>query len=201
MSAPGLDLQADPQMLGLLQLREDLQYRRIPPHQRAALVDSALEDGYGLAEWARAQWGRDPAEIATCCAVPVVHSEGEAGFGSVIIYAEYVARPLLITLYIPAIRRLDGLIAQGGAQIRLGIDTALPIFLAHELYHHFDWLRGADRLARRHRVRIIGTGRWQWTSGLSSLCEIAAGAFAQRLLGLSFHPKVLDLLLVKQTKS
>jgi hypothetical protein len=188
-------------MLGLLQLREDLQYRRIPPHQRVTLVDAALEDGYALAESTRAQWRRDPVEIAARCAVPVIRSEGEAGFGSVIVYADYVARPSLITLYLPAIRRLDGLIAQGGAQIRLGIDTALPIFLAHELYHHFDCLRGADRLGRRHRVRIFGTGRWQWTSGLTSLCEIAAGAFAQRLLGLSFHPKLLDLLLPEETKS
>jgi len=49
-------------------------------------------------------------------------------------------------------------------------------------------------------VRIFGMGRWQWTSGLSSLCEIAAGAFAQRLLGLSFHPKLLDLLILKSEK-
>ena len=200
MNAPGLDLQVRPRTLGLLQLREDLQYRRIPPHQRVTLVDAALEDGYALAERTRAQWGRDPVEIAARCAVPVFRSEGEAGFGSVIVYAEYVAHPLLITLYLPAIRRLDGLIVQRGAQIRLGMDTALPIFLAHELYHHFDCLRGADRLGRRHRVRIFGMGRWQWTSGLTSLCEIAAGAFAQRLLGLSFHPKLLDLLILKSEK-
>ncbi len=64
MSAPGIELQAQPRMLGLLQLREDLQYRRIPPHQRVTLVDAALEDGYTLAERTRAQWGRDPVEIA-----------------------------------------------------------------------------------------------------------------------------------------
>ena len=77
----------------------------------------------------------------------------------------------------------------------------MPIFLAHELYHHFDCLRGSERLARRHTVEIFGIGDWHWTSGLTSLCEIAAGAFAQRLLGLPFHPKVLDLLLVGKTQS
>jgi hypothetical protein len=49
-------------------------------------------------------------------------------------------------------------------------------------------------LSQRHTVRIFSVGRWQWSSGLSSLCEIAAGAFAQRLMGLPFHPALLDVL-------
>jgi len=73
------------------------------------------------------------------------------------------------------------------------------MFIAHELYHHFDCLRGNARLSQRHTVRIFSVGRWQWTSGLSSLCEIAAGAFAQRLMGLSFHPALLDLLIRDQS--
>jgi hypothetical protein len=40
-------------------------------------------------------------------------------------------------------------------------------------------------------------GRWAWTSGLASLPEIAAGAFAQALLGLPFHGKLLESVLVK----
>jgi hypothetical protein len=74
------------------------------------------------------------------------------------------------------------------------------MFIAHELYHHFDCLRGHARLSERHAVRIFSVGRWQWTSGLSSLCEIAAGAFAQRLMGLPFHPALLDLLVRNQNK-
>ena len=193
MSGRKSALDAGPQALGLLQLREDPQYRRIAPDRRAALVESALDDGRDMADRIREQWGQDPAAIAARCKVPVIRSADDAGFGSVIVHAEYVARPSSITLYVPAIRRLDRLVAERDVPI----GSSLPIFLAHELYHHFDCLRGKARLSRRHAVRIFGVGSWHWTSGLSSLSEIAAGAFAQQLLGLPFHPKLLDFLSVQ----
>ena len=68
-----------------------------------------------------------------------------------------------------------------------GFDVS-PIYVAHELYHFLDSARAVP-LARRHRVKILGL----WTSGLTSLPEIAAGAFAQALLGLPWHPKWLEL--------
>jgi hypothetical protein len=187
--APGWS--AEPRELGLLQLREDPQYQRIPHNQHVALVEAALEDGCAMAKRIRNEWGSDPSVIASVCNLPVRCSQSDAGFGSTVIYAEYNARPLAITLYLPAIQALDRLVARQGASCG-GIAGTLPIFLAHELYHHFDGRRGRARLSRRHAVRIFSVGTWHWTSGLSSLCEIAAGAFAQELLGLPFHPKHLD---------
>lgn len=198
MSGCDLDWRAGPQALGLLQLRDDPQYPRIAVERRVALVEAALEDGRSLADWTRDTWGRDPAAIAAHCDVPVIRSEDDAGFGSVIVYADYAPRPPSITLYLPAISRLDRQVAQCGAQLCRGIDSTMPIFLAHELYHHFDCLRGRARLSRRHFVTIVRIGPWNWTSGLSSLSEIAAGAFAQQLLGLSFHPRLLDQLVVNE---
>ncbi|HKQ25979.1 MAG TPA: hypothetical protein VJT81_16150 [Burkholderiales bacterium] len=109
------------------------------------------------------------------------------------IYAEYAVRPPSITLYAPAIRRLDALIVKQ-PRIDWGIEQTRPVFVAHELYHHFDLMRGKDALIRWHRVNMVKLGRWTWTVGLSTLPEIAAGAFAQQLLGLAFHPKLLDVL-------
>ena len=200
MSDPGLDWNAEPQILGLQQLRQDPQYPRIPADRHGALVEAALHDGHSLADRARDQWGDVPAIVAARCGVPVIHREENAGFGSIVVYADYASRPPSITLYLPAIRKLDRLLA-GHSAPACEIGSTVPIFLAHELYHHFDCLRGSERLARRHTVEIFGIGDWHWTSGLTSLCEIAAGAFAQRLLGLPFHPKVLDLLLVGKTQS
>jgi hypothetical protein len=194
---PDLDWIAGPQALGLLQLREDPQYPRVPADERIALVEAALEDGRSLAGRTRDLWGQDAAAIAVRCDVPVIRSEDDAGFGSVIVYAHYAARPPSITLYLPAILQLDRLIAKRGTRVCRSIGSTMPIFLAHELYHHFDCLRGSVRLSRRYAVKIFSIGPWHWTSGLSSLAEIAAGAFAQQLLGLPFHPKLLDLLMLE----
>ena len=179
--------------LGLLALSSDVQFRRIPDAQRTELVEHALQDGRCLAQRARQQWGADPSVIAGRCNLPIIESSVEAGFGSTVIYAEYAVSPPCITLYTPAIRRLDALIAKQ-SRIDWCLEQTTPVFVAHELYHHFDCMRGKDALIRRHRINIVKLGRWTWTVGLSTLPEIAAGAFAQQLLGLAFHPKLLDVL-------
>ena len=193
MSERARDRHADPQGSGLLILREDAQYRRIPGRQRVALVQAALDDGRSLADQISSRWGRDPSAIASNCNVPVRRSHEDGGYGGTVFYAEYIARPCGITLYLPAIQKLDRLIAGQGQSYGRTAGT-LPIFLAHELYHHFDCQRGNARLSRRHAIPIFSIGAWHWKAGLSSLCEIAAGAFAQQLLGLPFHPKYLDSL-------
>jgi hypothetical protein len=181
----------EPKALGLLQLRSDLQFARIEPERRNVLVEAALADGRFLAADVRLKLGSDPGFIAASCGVPVLDSEDEAGFGSILVFAEYSTRPPTITLYDSTIRQLDARIAAKEAAAQLGVSATRPLFLAHELYHHFDCTR-REPLSRRHRVDIFRLGGLAWTSGLSSLAEIAAGAFAQELLGLPFHPKLLD---------
>ena len=74
----------------------------------------------------------------------------------------------------------------------LGIESARAVFLAHELYHHFDETR-PQTLCSRHRVPVLRLGRLRLTAAVAGMREIAAGAFAQRLLGLRFHPRLLDI--------
>jgi hypothetical protein len=186
----------DAQSLGLQQLKADPQFPRVPAERRSALVDAALQDGRFLAMEVRGHLGADPVFIAASCGVPVVDSQEEAGFGSTLVFAEYATRPPSITLYAPALQQMDMALAASPPGRAHGVLASRPVFLAHELYHHFDCLRRVP-LARRHRVRLFGIGRWAWTSGLTSLPEIAAGAFAQELLGLPFHPKFLDALVTK----
>ncbi|HZP92467.1 MAG TPA: hypothetical protein VFB20_06260 [Burkholderiales bacterium] len=183
-----------PRALGLMRLRADPQHARIPDRDGPALVEAALEDGATLADAVRVRCGTQPLVVASRCNVPVVDSDAEAGYGSVIVFAEYATRPPCITLYRPAIARLNRALARSGLCAPLEIEDARPALLAHELYHHFDLGGEREPLARRHRVEIFSLGRWRWTSGLTSLAEIAAGAFAQRLLGLRFHPALFELL-------
>jgi hypothetical protein len=186
----------DAQALGLRQLLSDPQFARVAPERRGELVHAALGDGRFVAMEVKRNLGSDPAFIAASCGVPVIDSPAPSGFGSTLVFAEYATRPPAITLYMPAIERLDAALAASAIGRAHGLLQSRTVFLAHELYHHFDCSRAVP-LARRHRVRLFGIGRWAWTSGLVSLPEIAAGAFAQALLDLPFHPKFLDSLLLK----
>jgi hypothetical protein len=179
-------------------LRAESLSGRIPEAQHHEWVEFALEDACALAARVGRDWGSEPFAIAAGCALPVAQSEAEAGYGSTVIYAEYAVRTRAITLYMPAIRRLDARLAVDCGP-HLGVTQTAPIFLAHELYHHFDCLRGAGALLRRRRVSVLKLGRWSWTAGLNVLCEIAAGAFAQQLLGLRFHPRLFDVVLAQRS--
>jgi hypothetical protein len=74
----------------------------------------------------------------------------------------------------------------------------MAVFLAHELYHHLARSAATPPFSRAYRVTLLRLARWRWTSRVTSLEEIAAGAFAQALLGLRFHPRLIELICVQQ---
>lgn len=183
-----------PHALGYSLLEEDAMFPRIPEPARHGLVDTALSEGRARAESVARDWGTDPRAIAKRLGVSVVRSDADAGFGSVVVFAEYTTRPARITLYRTAIARMTHLLDALRLRAVLNAGNYEQVFLAHELYHHLAQLGPEPPLSRSHRVRVLGFGRWVWTCGITSLEEIAAGAFAQDLLALNCHPRLLDLL-------
>ena len=181
-----------PHALGCALLREDPHAAALGAGEISDLVEAALVDGAALAEQIKQQWGDDPDRIAAANDIPVEDSEADAGYGTTIVYAEYRTRPLGIVLYRPAIDALDRRLQQSCLGRLLGIENTRAVFLAHELYHHFDETR-EQPLCSRHRVPVLRLGRLRVTAAVAGMREIAAGAFAQRLLGLRFHPRLLDV--------
>lgn len=179
----------DPAVHGLL--RDDPHFCRIPPARRDELVAMALAEGRDVADSVRVRWGSDPDTIAARCGVSVVDEDGGADYGTTVVFAEYFTRPRRIVLHRHAIGRIDAVLARRPERA----PPARSVYLAHELFHHLDCAGPRPPLAQRHRVTVFALGRWRWTAGLSSLAEIAAGAFAQELLGLAVHPRVLELAL------
>ena len=178
--------------LGCAVLREDSQGARLAATAVAELVDGSLADGAMLAEEVGRRWGGDPDKVAAACAIPVVHTNADAGYGTTLVFAQYRTRPLGIDLYRPVIDALDQKLRQSRLTGVLGIDGTMAVFLAHELYHHFDETR-PQPLCSRYRISVL---QWRWLQlsvPVLAMREIAAGAFAQRLLGLRFHPRLLDL--------
>ena len=183
--------------LGDSLLAEDAMFRRVPPDARSALLEAALSEGRARAECVRLDWGTDPWTIAQWLRVAVVESDADAGFGSVIVFAEYTQRPPTITLYRNAIERANRCLAAEREQGILNLEDGRPVFLAHELYHHLARMAPLPP-SRTYRVTLLQLGRWRWTSRIAGLEEVAAGAFAQTLLGLKFHPRLIELICVQQ---
>jgi hypothetical protein len=141
-------------------------------------------------------YGPDVMAIAERLNVPIRVSDEEGGWTGTMVFAEYRTRPISITVYQPALHRMERLLREAGMDIWLRTSDLHGIFVAHELYHHLDSSSMATALSRRHRVNLLRIGPWCWRGGLASLDEIGAGAFAQALLDLPRHPRILDMLCI-----
>ena len=116
-------------------------------------------------------------------------------------FAEYRPRPPRIVLYSRGLEPLERTLIGTRASQWLGQATLRNVFVAHELYHHIEATRSEVPIARRYQPTLFKIGRWHWRTGIAALAEIAAGAFAQSLLDLPCHPKVLDLVAVDAIRS
>jgi hypothetical protein len=186
---------ASSETLGLVMLEADVHARRLDRATQLTAVRDALADGAATAEALRARFpDLAPHEIAAGLNVPVAETDDDPLVGSLWRFAEYQERPARIVLYSRGLAPLDGAIAGRLAVRLLGQATPRDVFVAHELFHHIEATRSDTPIARRYRPTLFRIGGWQWRTGIAALAEIAAGAFAQSLLDLRCHPRVLDLI-------
>lgn len=184
---------ASPEMLGLLMLKSDLHAARLDQHAQHAAVIDALADGTAAAMDLRRRFPeKAPREIAGELAVPVTVTDDDPLVGSIWRFAEYRARPPKILLYARGLVPLEQALVREPVARLLGEATVEDVFIAHELYHYVETTRAETPIARRHQATLFQIGKWQWRTGIATLAEIAAGSFAQALLDLPCHPKVLD---------
>lgn len=190
-------MHASPDTLGLIMLEADPHGGRLDHATQIAAVSDALFDGTAAAN----NWRVDfpnlaPREIARQLRVPVETTDDDPMIGSIWRFAEYRPRPPRIMLYNGGLAPLERTLTGTLATQLLGRATPEDVFIAHELYHHAEAIRSEPPIARRYQATLFRIGGWHWRTGIAALAEIAAGAFAQSLLDLPCHPKVLDFIAV-----
>jgi hypothetical protein len=188
---------ASPESLGLVMFEADPHGRHLERAAQLAAVAEALADGAATARDLQQRFpGRTPQELARTLKVAVETTEDDPLVGSIWRFAEYRPRPPRIVLYNRGLAPLEDMLVGTMATRLLGRATPRDVFIVHELYHHAEAIRPETPIARRYRPTLLRIGNWHWRTGIAALAEIAAGAFAQSLLDLPCHPKVLDFVAV-----
>jgi hypothetical protein len=178
-----------------LMLGDDPFFGRLPPDREAEAIDFALAAGQRATDETAALYGRDPEAVASSLKVPVKRSDEPSLKGKAILFSEYADRPPAITLYSQPMDEANRLLRENDLIGLLGIDDLVPVYLAHELYHHLDAKRLTPGTAG-FRVTTLRLGPLRLGTGLPSLCEIAADRFALSLLGLKVPPKALHFVTI-----
>ena len=185
---------ASPETLALVMLEADPHARRLDRDAQIAAVRDALAEGTATTKALRARFPRlAPQGIARELGIPIETTDDYPVVGTIWRFAEYRERPPRILLYSRGLAPVECAIAGVLAKRLLRQATPQEVFIAHELFHHIEATRSDTPIARRHQPTLFRIGSWHWRTGLAALSEIAAGAFAQALLDLPCHPRVLDL--------
>lgn len=186
-----------PEALGLMMLEADPHAWRLDRSTQIAAVSDALAEGTATAENLQRRFPRlMPQEIARELAVPIKTTDDDPMAGSIWRFAEYRPRPPHILLYNRGLALLDRALVGAPARQVLGTAMLPDVFVAHELFHHAEATRSGQPIARRYQPTLFRIGNWHWRTGIAALAEIAAGAFAQSLLNLPCHPKMLDFVAI-----
>jgi hypothetical protein len=189
---------ASPEALGLVMLKADPHARRLDRPTQLAAVSDALVDGTAAARNLRARFpDLAPEQMARELRLPIETTDADPMVGSIWRFAEYRPRPPRIVLYRSGLAPLERALIGSRATQLLGQATLADVFIAHELYHHVEAIRSEVPIARRYQPTLFRIGKWHWRTGIQALAEIAAGAFAQALLELPCHPKMLDFVAVE----
>jgi hypothetical protein len=177
-------------------LREDLVYAKIPADLRQPAMERAVATGRQAALECGTRHGTtDPIALVEKLGIRLVESDAPYVYGKLVQTSTYVHRTPTITLYTGAIEEMNRFLADQDLAGLLGIGDVRPVYLAHELFHHLEEA-SLGRAATLVQVITFRFGPLTLRSGIAQLSEIAADAFAQRLLDLPVAPRLLDYLTV-----
>ena len=182
--------------LWALMLCEDPVYGKIPEELRGEAVLRAAQFGRQASEGVAARFGAmDPIAIVRALEVRLTWSDEAHLFGKIVRTSTYAHRTRTITIYTSSVEEMNRALAAPDLASVLEVRDVGPVYIAHELFHHLEE-ESLGRAANLFRITTLKLGPFALRSGIGQLSEIAADAFAQRLLGLRDVPRLLDYVTV-----
>ena len=165
---------------------------KLTPGLRREITGGALRCGTETAGRLRERFGAAlPREIALRSGLRI--EEGSLSQPRLVL-SSYDSRAAVITLNSSLIEQIDRF---------LSVENLLPagagsaeIAVAHELFHHAESADPAI-FTRTYRITLWGIGPLCYRSAVPMASEIAAGACARALCRLSFHPLLLEPILLR----
>ncbi|MFD1426387.1 hypothetical protein JOD24_002962 [Kroppenstedtia sanguinis] len=184
-----------PTVLALTELEQDETYPLLPEDRVTHYLEEAISFGKNAARGE--QYEGDLAPLINRViqsGVRIRFMEQKGQNSSSWIRAQYRRKPPTIEIYKPSLKQLKQFFRQSGYLIHP--DDLIALHLYHEWFHHLE----SSSLGRTdHRLPKVEKKRWGplvFRSRIHRLREIAAHAFTQSALNLSWSPLWLDHLLL-----
>lgn len=181
-------------VLAYVELRQDAMYPFIKTNQIAAYIDGALE--YGKQAARRYHYDGDLAPLID----QVLKSGARVSFvderkrkGDRLIRAQYEKRGGLIAIFRPSIEQMAHFFQRSGYRVRL--EDLVALHLCHEWFHHLEETRIGRTDRQLPKITMRKVGPVSFKQSVEKTREIAAHAFTQQVMDLSWYPLLLDCLI------
>ncbi len=173
-------------------LRTDPLFRRVEDSAVAGLLDCALSAGAECAEeLIEEQDCADPLRLSRRMGIRVLFDiSRSASAGSFNILSTYTHQPPTITVYENRLRLCREKLMGRGKRNNVFLANLTNICVAHEIYHHIE-RKSLKFINLQHRITIADLRVVKIQKSLSMLSEVAANAFAMRLMELPMLPSII----------
>lgn len=182
----------DDRILAMLELSGDMFFHKIPKERCAYYIDAALDAGEQLEEKFA---GLDIHSLYREFGIHIEYKERSGASYGVLLRGqiELSASSSVVLLYRESLEALARYSAWGETPA-LSVDAAEKAHLAHEFFHFLEYDSKAPVAESLEPVVTAKLGRFSRKAHIQKCGEIAAHAFARRLLGLPALPNLYDYL-------
>ncbi|MDN4592642.1 hypothetical protein [Polycladomyces subterraneus] len=184
-------------VLAFLELEQDVYFSHLSPADVRMYIRSAMEWGEQAAQ-KHLYDGRLTHLINRMIASGIRVRFLDHASPHIATRAQYRGKPPTIDIYRPSLKQLAHFFERSG--YRVSSDDLVALHLTHEWFHHLEihTIGRTDRILPK--VPIKRWGPFTWREYVGKTREIAAHAFTQRSLGLSWFPTLVDHLLLYMEK-
>lgn len=182
------------EVLAYTELKDDELYPHIRPNQILSYIEGAME--FGRQSGIKYEYSGDLAPLMA----HIVESGARVTFidqkkheGEKLVRAQYERKPANILVYRPSLEQMDHFFLKSGFRIRQ--EDFMALHMCHEWFHHLEETRLGRTDQQLPKLVMRKVGPVMFKQSVESTREIAAHAFTQQVMGLSWYPLLLDMLI------
>lgn len=182
------------EILGLLELQDDMLFHKIPKNKIKYYINEASNIGKREAEKYR---GKNLDDILQYNGVETIIRDTSKSKrldlrGEII----FDKKEKIIIIYKDSMEQLYNCLKEAG--IVISKNMVYDIHLAHEFYHFIEYKNNKNTNELLDKIETISIGVIKKKSSIIKTREVAAHSFCKEVLGLKFHPKLMDYIYLIQ---
>ncbi|WP_461207361.1 hypothetical protein [Clostridium sp. DL1XJH146] len=185
------------ELLALCELSNDLLFHKIPKEKYMYYIKNSLKCGE---EFAEKYCGQNIRELYKKNGIIIKYSEEKNSYCGVQFRAHVVIdkKETIVTMYTKSLNEFsDNSSYQGNDYI--SYDTALDMHLCHEFYHFIEHKEEFTISEKLDEIVTIKLPFFTRKAHINRCSEIAAHAFAKKMLQLKYLPNIYDYIYMVNT--